>query len=173
MRRAFSLIELLIAIAILVAIGALVAQSLSGTKAEADLDLTKADLSTFGRSLERFEIHMNRVPSEEEGVAALWSSSALEDEDDAENWRGPYVTKPIPEDRWGTEWRYAAPSELVEGMLYDIVSAGPDREFDTEDDLHNHMAIVNADGELREGMEDFGGSDDFGLGGDFGSGDGE
>ena len=45
MRRAFSLIELLIAIAILVAIGALVAQSLSGTKAEADLDLTKADLT--------------------------------------------------------------------------------------------------------------------------------
>ena len=101
MRRAFSLIELLIAIAILVAIGALVAQSLSGTKAEADLDLTKADLNTFGRSLERFEINMNRVPSEEEGIAALWSSAVLEDEDEASKWRGPYVNKPIPEDRWG------------------------------------------------------------------------
>ena len=75
--EAFSLIELLIAIAILVAIGALVAQSLSGTKADNDLDLTKADLNTFGRSLERFEINMNRVPSEEEGIAAPWSSAAL------------------------------------------------------------------------------------------------
>ena len=173
MRRAFSLIELLIAIAILVAIGALVAQSLSGTKAEADLDLTKADLNTFGRSLERFEINMNRVPSEEEGIAALWSSTVLEDEDEASKWRGPYVTKPIPEDRWGTAWQYVAQSELVEGMPYDIVSAGPDREFDTEDDLHNHMALVGADGELREGVEDFGGSDDFGLGGDFGSSESE
>ena len=116
MRRAFSLIELLIAIAILVAIGLLVTQSLSGTKAEADLDLTKADLNTFGRSLERFEIHMNRMPSEEEGIAALWSSTVLEDEDEASKWRGPYVNKPIPEDRWGTAWRYVAPSELVEGM---------------------------------------------------------
>ena len=173
MRRAFSLIELLIAIAILVAIGLLVTQSLSGTKAEADLDLTKADLNTFGRSLERFEIHMNRMPSEEEGIAALWSSTVLEDEDEASKWRGPYVTKPIPENRWGTAWQYVAPSELVEGMPYDIVSAGPDGEFDTEDDLHNHMALIGVDGELREGMEDFGGSDDFGLGGDFGAGEAE
>ncbi len=173
MRRAFSLIELLIAIAILVAITVLVAQSLSGTKAQADIDLTKVDLDTFVSSLERFEINMNRVPSEEEGIAALWSSAALEDEDDETKWRGPYITKPIPEDRWGTAWRYVAPSELVEGMDYDIVSAGPDREFDTEDDLHNHMALVNVDGELREGMEDFGGSDDFGLGGDFGAGEAE
>ena len=48
---------------------------------------------------------MNRVPSEEEGIAALWSSAVLEDEDEASKWRGPYVTKPIPEDRWGTAWR--------------------------------------------------------------------
>ena len=41
MRRAFSLIELLIAIAILVAITFLAAQTFSGTKAQADLDLTK------------------------------------------------------------------------------------------------------------------------------------
>ena len=58
-------------------------------------------------------------------------------------------------------------------MPYDIVSAGPDGEFDTEDDLHNHMGLVNGDGELREGMEDFGSSDDFGLGGDFGAGEAE
>ena len=101
------------------------------------------------------------------------SKSNIKDEDEASKWRGPYVTKPIPEDRWGTAWRYAAPSELVEGMPYDLVSAGPDREFDTEDDLHNHMALVDVDGDLREGMEDFGGSDDFGLGGDFGAGETE
>ena len=106
MRRAFSLIELLIAIAILVAIGALVAQSLSGTKAEADLDLTKADLNTFGRSLERFEIHMNRMPSEEEGIAALFIQFSKMKTKRQNG--GPYVTKPIPEDRWRTAWRYAA-----------------------------------------------------------------
>ena len=173
MRRAFSLIELLIAIAILVAITFLAAQTFSGTKAQADLDLTKVDLDTFVSSLERFELSMRRVPSEEEGIAALWSSAALEDEDEEKNWRGPYLTSPIPEDRWGTAWRYVVPSEIVEGMAYDLVSAGPDREFDTDDDLHNHMALVGADGEFREGVEDFGGSDDFGLGGDFGAGEAE
>ena len=100
---------------------------------------------------------MNRVPSEEEASPQLESSAVLEDEDEASKWRyGHMSTKPIPEDRWGTAWRYVAPSELVEGMPYDIVSAGPDREFDTEDDLHNHMALVGVDGELREGMEDLG-----------------
>ena len=70
MRRAFSLIELLIAIAILVAIGALVAQSLSGTKAEADLDLTKADLNTFGRSLEPLGNQHEPSPERGRGIAA-------------------------------------------------------------------------------------------------------
>ena len=49
---------------------------------------------------------------------------------------------------------------------------GPDREFDTEDDLHNHMPSWTSMGIFEKAWRTLG-SDDFGLGGDFGAGETE
>jgi general secretion pathway protein G len=154
-RRAFSLIELLIVIAILLALGGLVVVNLLPAKDQADIDLTKSQLDQFKQAIDLYKLHMKRVPTEEEGLAVLWSRDALEDEEDEANWQGPYLEVPSPNDTWGNEWIYRAPSELREGAEYDIISMGPDGEEDTEDDINNHHRFMTEEGEIDEAFDDF------------------
>ena len=53
-----------------------------------------------------------------------------------ENWKGPYikVAKWPPEDAWGTAIRYSR-AEGTSSASPIVSSAGPDRTFDTADDL--------------------------------------
>ncbi len=48
----------------------------------------------------------------------------------------PYYRRAVL-DPWGLEYRMSCPGRVVEEMA-DIVSAGPDREFYTEDDVKPH-----------------------------------
>ena len=149
-RRAFSLIELLIVIAILLAIGGLVVVNLMPKKEQADVDLTRVQLKQFDSAIKQFKLDMDRVPTEDEGLTVLWSRDAVEDEEEAAKWRGPYLETPVPRDKWGTEWIYVFPGEIRGEQFYDITSAGPDREEDTEDDITNHDAFMDEDGEIAE-----------------------
>jgi hypothetical protein len=97
---------------------------------------------------------MKRWPSEDEGIAVLWSSTNLDDEGDVDAWGGPYLEKPVTTDQWGSEWIYQNPSE-VEGLPYGLVSIGPDREEGTEDDLSIHDDIVGEDGVVDDEFADF------------------
>jgi general secretion pathway protein G len=152
-RRAFTLIELLIVIAILLAIGGLVVVNLLPKREQADVDLTKLQIRSFESAIEQFQLDMKRVPTEDEGLAVLWNKDMLEDEDEAAGWRGPYLKDPVPTDTWGTAWVYRYPGEIRDEEHFDIVSAGPDREEDTEDDINNHYAALDEDGELREDFD--------------------
>ncbi len=164
-RRAFSLIELLIVIAILLAIGGLVVVNLMPKKDAADIDLMKAQIDQFEAALKLFKLDMKRYPTEEEALAALWSKAAIEDEEEAVNWKGPYLENPKADDTWGSPWVYHFPGEIRGEAFYDIISLGPDKEEDTEDDINNHQDLMNEEGELSEEFEDFGTGDDLGTGG--------
>jgi len=132
-RRAFTILELLIVIGIMLVIGALVVINVMGARDKADLQSTLVQLRQFQAAIDRFRVDMRRMPTEEEGVKILWSKEGLE-ETDAANWGGPYLSDPKLNDIWGTAWVFKVPSD-VEGIEYDIISAGPDREEGTEDDL--------------------------------------
>ena len=101
-RRAFSLIELLIVIAILLAIGGLVAINLRPTQEGAQRDLVVTQISSFENALKLFQLHMDRYQSEEEGLSVLWSKAGLENEEDEARWKGPYLDEPTPNYAWGT-----------------------------------------------------------------------
>jgi len=153
-RRGFSLIEIMIALAILVAVGAIVFVNFAPQKDEADRRIALTQIDGFVDALELFRNDLGRFPSEEEGLSVLWNKGALEEEDDEAKWNGPYMRQPSPEDGWGTPWEYVFPSEEIEGM-YKITSAGPDGELDTEDDITSLDRMMNADGELDESFDDF------------------
>ncbi|UCD76494.1 MAG: type II secretion system major pseudopilin GspG [Phycisphaerales bacterium] len=153
-RRAFSLIELLIVIAIMLTLGGLVVVSLLPAKEKADVDVTKIQMDDFKRALDLFRLQMDRYPTEEEGLAVLWSPDTLEDEEDEAKW-SRFLETACPFDKWDNEWIYRAPSEIREGAPYDIISMGPDGEEDTDDDINNHHRFLDEEGEVMEEFEDF------------------
>ena len=157
-RRAFTILELLIVIGILLAIGGIVLVNLIGVQEESEVGVTKVQMQGIADQLDAFRLSMKRFPTEDEGIAVLWSSSNLEDEEEAGNWR-QFMPKPVPNDQWGNAWVYRNPSDL-EGQPYDLISIGPDGEEDTEDDLSIHDGILDEDGELRDDFSDFATSSD-------------
>ncbi len=154
-RRGFSLIELLIVITILLLLGGIVALNYSGVRKQASNDVTLAHIDRFEAALEMFENDMGRLPTSEEGLTVLWDSEVLEEEDETNRWRGPYLRDSMPSDDWGSAWVYRAPGdgEIRGEAFYDIVSVGPDKEIDTDDDIHNHVRAMNSEGEIDEAME--------------------
>lgn len=154
-RRGFTIIELLIVIAIILAIGGLVLVNVLGASEKADRGTVMIQIQAFDRALEQFKIDMKRYPSDEEGLVVLWNKDSLEDEDEAAKWSGPYLKSPSVKDTWGSEWVYRNPSE-IEGVAYDIVSVGPDKEEGTDDDISSNDGMVDADGEMLDEFSDFG-----------------
>jgi general secretion pathway protein G len=153
-RGGFTILELLIVIGIILAIGGMVMVNLLGASDKSDKGITLANIQTFERALTEFKSEMKRYPSEEEGLVVLWNREELEDDDDSSKWGGPYLKEGNPNDIWGSEWIYRNPSE-VEGVAYDIVSIGPDKEEGTDDDISSNDGRVGADGEPMDDFSDF------------------
>src|SRR5690606_26579061 len=112
-RRGFTLMELLIVIAILLALVGIVAGVFLNVQDQADEDIQRVQLSMLQDALDRFRLDLRRYPNEEEGIAALWNRNVLMDEADLDRWRGPYVEEPVEGDQWDTALIYYQPSQLL------------------------------------------------------------
>jgi general secretion pathway protein G len=156
-RGGFTLIEVLIVIAILLAIGGLVLVNLMPAKTQADIDLQRTQFSSIDSAIRMFKLHMNRYPTQEEGLSALNSKDAIQDENEAAQWRGPYLETPVVKDKWNHEIIYRFPSEIAGEDKYDLISFGPDGQEGTKDDITNHDNMKNAQGEFDKGDTKFDG----------------
>src|SRR5687767_9200776 len=81
--RGLTLIEVLIVIAILLAIGGLVVVNLMPAKEGADRDIQRSQFDHVEGAMDMFKLNMKRYPSDEEGLAALTSKDAIENEEEA------------------------------------------------------------------------------------------
>jgi general secretion pathway protein G len=149
-RTAFTLIELLIVIAILLALGSIVAVNFLGAADKAEVDVQRAQFDQITEAMKRFRLDLKRYPSADEGIEVLWNRDALEDEEQAARWNGPYLEQPVTSDRWGGELVYTYPGEIIGESNYDLVSVGPDGEEGTDDDITNHDRRKTADGEFEQ-----------------------
>jgi general secretion pathway protein G len=132
-REGFTLIEVMIVIAIVLALMALVGVSLLSRKKDADKDLARYDILAIGQGMKMFYLDYSRYPTDEEGIKVLWDKSGLSSDADQTKWR-KCMEKPIPVDRWGTPWNYKQAGEHEDGM-YDLWSNGPDKESGNDDDI--------------------------------------
>jgi general secretion pathway protein G len=136
--RAFTLIELLLVITIISVLAAVVVPRFFGRSQEARIVAAKQTIvGTLGLAMDLFEQDAGRYPTTEEGLTALVQNPQVM------NWRGPYLKSvTVPLDPWGNPYRYVYPSDLTGSeTLYDIVSAGPDGAFGSEDDVTNHESL--------------------------------
>jgi len=135
---AFTLVELLLVVTIIGVLAALVMPRFFGRSQQARIAAAKQEIvGTLGVALDLYEQDTGRYPSSEEGLGVLISAPA---QGTVLGWSGPYVkSASVPLDPWGQEYHYTYPSQLTNvAGLYDLVSAGPDGQFGTDDDVSNH-----------------------------------
>ncbi len=129
MRKAFSLIELMIVIAILGLLAAMVMPSLTGKGEEAKRNLVCVQMkSIYNDALDMFKINNSVYPSTEEGLQALVSNP---DPEKYPNYStsGYFKDGKMPKDSWGNEFIYINDDGVIE-----LISLGADRKEGGKDD---------------------------------------
>jgi len=128
--RGFTLIELLLVLVILAVLAAVVIPKLTGRVEDAKLGSTITQISMLKGALNQFEIDNGRFPSTSEGLDALVNCpSGLT----APPWRKSLDEVPL--DGWGSQFDFRGGQDASDGE-FDIISAGPDKQFGTADDLN-------------------------------------
>jgi general secretion pathway protein G len=130
-RGGFTLMEVLLVLAILVILGSMVGFFIAGMQRGAYEDLARSQISSFEGLLDAYRLHVGSYPTSTQGLQALWQPPA--DLKNPAKWRGPYATKEIPADPWGNPYQY----ELMNADQYHIWSWGPDGANGTDDDVSN------------------------------------
>src|SRR3954454_8602574 len=87
-RSAFTLIELLLVMVILVVLAAVVVPKFTGRSEQARLTAAKTDISAIDGALAAFEVDNGRYPSSEEGLGALITAP-----NGLAQWKGPYLKR--------------------------------------------------------------------------------
>lgn len=154
-RRGFTLVEVLIVIAILLALGGLVVMNLLPQKEQSDIRLQMVQFDTISRALDMFKLDLKRYPREEEGLEALWNKEKIQNDDEKAAWHGPYLADPVTLDNWHHVLIYHYPGSIRGEQYYDIISWGPDGQEGTGDDITNHDRHKNAQGEIEKSGDAF------------------
>lgn len=123
----FSLIELLVVLAIIGMIAGLVGPKVLAYLSSSRTKTAGLQLQNFKQALDLYYLDIGRYPSTAEGLTALVQQPAAVDK-----WSGPYLkVSDLPMDPWGAPYRYRSPGEHG---AYDILSLGADgREGGTSD----------------------------------------
>ena len=123
----FTLIEIMVVLAILAGLVAMVAPNIIGEAGEARVKTAKAEMANIGQALSMYKLHNFTYPSTSQGLEALVSKPSGSPE--PKNYKkGGYLPK-LPTDPWGNPYIY-----LASGGKYEIISLGADGEEGGEDD---------------------------------------
>ena len=118
-KNGFTLVELLVVLAILGMLVGLVGPRVMKHLGTAKSDSARLQIENLGAALDLFYLDNGRYPSTADGLAALIEKPA-----DLENWNGPYLKKnKIPDDPWGYSFHYQSPGQNGD---YDLYSYGAD-----------------------------------------------
>ena len=128
--RGFTLVEMLLVVAIIGILAALVIPKIAGKSEAARVTAAQTDIRAGIKSaLDQFEIDNGYYPKS--------LNDLLQQPNGVKNWHGPYFDPPqLPVDPWGNPYVYVAPGRHNPNG-YDLSSVGPDGKAGTDDDIGN------------------------------------
>ena len=119
--RGFTLIEIMVVVAILGILAALIVPKVIGRSDEARVVAARQDIGTLLQALKLYRLDNQRYPTSDQGLAALITKPAVAPV--PPNWKaGGYLDR-LPKDPWGNAYQYLAPG--LRGEI-DVFSLGAD-----------------------------------------------
>ena len=116
----FTLVEILVVLAIIGLIMSLVGPRVLNSLSEAKVKSARIQVDAFGSALDLFFLDAGRYPTNAEGLNAL-----VQRPENTTAWNGPYLrTGTVPLDPWGTPYVYRTPGQQ---RPYDLISLGSDK----------------------------------------------
>jgi general secretion pathway protein G len=120
-RRGFTLLEVVVVVAILGLLAALVVPQVMRRPDEARVTAAKQDVATLLQALKLYRLDNDRYPTTEQGLSAL--TRKPQGAPAPANWKkGGYIDR-LPSDPWGNAYQYLNPG--VRGEI-DVWSLGAD-----------------------------------------------
>jgi general secretion pathway protein G len=116
--KGFTLLELLVVMVIIGLLAGYVGPKYFAQIGKSEVKVARAQIDALGKSLDQFRLDTGHYPTSEEGLASLTTRPANEPK-----WDGPYLSKNVPMDPWGSAYIYKFPGEHGD---YDLVSNGKD-----------------------------------------------
>lgn len=129
-RDGFTLVEIMLVVAILGILVSVAVPRLTGRTQEARMNAARLQIENLGMALDAFEYDCGRYPTTAEGLEALRQPVA-----GLPGWKGPYLKKRLPLDPWENAYVYLSPG--VQNRDFDVISWGPDGHDGGDDDIGN------------------------------------
>ena len=117
----FTLIEILVVMAIIGMLAVIVAPNIFNQQAGAQIDAALSQISSLEAALDTYRLDVGEYPDSLEGLRENISGRAV--------WNGPYLRRDVPLDPWGNDYVYDA-----NGREFTLSSYGPDGEQGGEGD---------------------------------------
>lgn len=119
----FTLLELLVVIAVIATLVSIVAPSVFQNVGDAKINAARSQIEIFALALDSYRLHNSVYPTTEQGLDALRTMPTVGEP--PRNWRGPYLRKAVPVDPWGRPYHYISPGR-ENPESYDLYSLGRD-----------------------------------------------
>ncbi len=122
-RSAFTLLELMLVLAILVVLAGVVGYNILGTQDTAFTQTTETQLQGLRNNIVMYRLRVNQMP---DSLDALVDGPS--DSDKKATWQ-PIITE-VPKDAWGNDITLS-----VNGNKFELRSAGADGQMNSDDDV--------------------------------------
>jgi general secretion pathway protein G len=113
----FSLIEILIVVALIALIAGMVANQVFGGRARANVKLATSGVADLSGKIEQYEMDVGSLPERLEDL--------VKEPGNAKGWLGPYAKESALKDPWNTPYEYRVPGE---GAPFVVISYGDDKK---------------------------------------------